>query len=122
MVAFFNLATCPSGWSSLVTAEGRYMVGKPLGGNLAGTVGTVLTNMENRAVGQHNHGVSDPGHSHPYGSSVWHGGGPYPKSNNDYPYLDGGTGGAVTGISVNNAGSVAGTNAPYIQFLVCVKN
>jgi hypothetical protein len=29
---------------------------------------------------------------------------------------------ATTGITINNAGSVDGTNAPYIQLLPCKKN
>ncbi len=30
--------------------------------------------------------------------------------------------GNTTGIGVANAGSVAGTNAPYVEFLACQKN
>jgi len=32
------------------------------------------------------------------------------------------TGSKTTGISVNTSGTTAGTNAPYIQFLVCEKD
>jgi hypothetical protein len=42
----------------------RYVVGLPSGGTNEGTQGTPLTNIENRAVGQHTHALDDPGHSH----------------------------------------------------------
>jgi hypothetical protein len=64
MVAPFNLSSCPPGWGELVGARGRVVVGLPSGGTLAGTVGTALSNLENRPVGQHNHGVTDSGHVH----------------------------------------------------------
>jgi hypothetical protein len=60
-VAFFNSPGCPLGWSELTAALGRYIVGRPGGGTLGGTRGTALTNLENRAVGQHNHGVTAEG-------------------------------------------------------------
>lgn len=146
-VAYFNLSSCPSNWTELTNARGRYIVGLPLGGTLAATNGTVLSNLEDRAVGQHshsgttnsagshNHSISDPGHTHQipsYNSS----GGSYVVDTivgtRTEAYY--GTGSALTGISINNAGShthsfttdnagsVSGTNAPYIQFLVCQKN
>ena len=49
-IMFFNLASCPSGWTELTAARGRYLVGLTSGGTLAGTAGTALTNLENRAV------------------------------------------------------------------------
>lgn len=64
MVAPFNLSSCPPGWGELLGARGRVVVGLPSGGTLAGTVGTALSNLENRPVGQHNHGVTDSGHVH----------------------------------------------------------
>src|SRR5688500_7198572 len=44
-VSFFNLAACPSGWTELTGARGRYLVGVPSGGTLGGTAGTALTNL-----------------------------------------------------------------------------
>ena len=120
-IMFFNLATCPAGWTELTTARGRYLVGLPASGTLTGTDGTALTNLEDRPVGQHNHGITDPGHTHTNngttinatGSNTAPGGPVFgPETINS----------AVTGITVNNAGSVAGTPAPYIQLLVCSKN
>src|SRR3989344_434292 len=63
-VMFFNLSSCPSGWTEFTDARGRYLVGLPSGGTLGDTTGTALTNLENRAVGQHGHPVSDSGHTH----------------------------------------------------------
>lgn len=123
-IAFFNLATCPTGWTDrTATIGGRYVVGKPSGGTLTGTRGTALSDLEDRPVGQHNHTVNDPGHSHKMGSYL-------PNTlaagaNTSYPALDG-TGPQVseakaTGITLDSSGSVAGTNAPYIQYLACEK-
>jgi hypothetical protein len=125
-VMFFNLATCPSGWTELTAGRGRYLVGRPSGGTLAGTAGTALTNLENRPVGQHSHTITDPQHFHTF-TMPW--GDANPVSNQlGMTRVDsvGGSPGFVTdnkasGITVNNAGSVAGTNAPYIQLLVCQK-
>ncbi len=123
-VMFFNLASCPSGWTELTSARGRYLVGRPSGGALAGTQGTALTNLENRAVGQHNHAVTDPGHQHNTAAQ-----GVLNNNGTGATVLDivlGPTSNSVvhsatTGITVNGAGSVSGTNAPYLQLTVCSK-
>lgn len=128
-VVFYNLAACPSGWTEYTAARGLYIVGLPSGGTLAGSPAaqTALSNKENRAVGQHDHTatstVTDPGHLHTSfvtaGSTKATTG-----SDRDTPAA-GNTGSATTritvGTTVANAGSVAGTNAPYIQLLACVK-
>ena len=131
-VSFFNLANCPSGWSELTTARGRYLVGMPSGGTLAGTAGSALTDQENRVVGQHSHGLSTDSHNHDYAAG--------------WAYNDAADGGSVrrplfdfkpadasvpdvsalqsaSGThSVLSAGAVTGTNAPYLQLLSCEKN
>ncbi len=141
LVSFFNLASCPTGWTDLTaTYGGRYMVAKPTGGTLAGTSGTALTDLESRAVGQHLHSVdppststsSDGNHSHTFthlsysDNSTWWAGG-YGSS----PYWTGGTTSTagshthtvdIAAFNSANAGSVAGTNAPYIQLLACQKS
>jgi hypothetical protein len=50
LVAFFNdvAANIPSGWSELTAARGRVIVGMPASGTLAGTVGTALTNLQDK--------------------------------------------------------------------------
>ncbi|MFH1434117.1 MAG: hypothetical protein ABIJ56_00235 [Pseudomonadota bacterium] len=123
-VMFFDLAACPDGWSPLADAEGRYLVGLNAGGTLAGMGGTALGDLEDRPVGRHSHTISDPGHVHAV-----------PRDNDTVP--DGGagataaedvnddpvnSGSSTTGIAINNAGTVAGTNAPYLQLLVCRKD
>jgi hypothetical protein len=144
-VMFFNLSSCPSGWSDLPAAQGRYVVGLDTGGTLAATVGSPLSDMENRAVGQHGHSISDPGHNH--GGAT---GGVANWTGNTDPTFDFTSTGAactralmygnpdgcynsfsahnhsiassVTGVTVANAGAVAGTNAPYVEFRICQKN
>jgi hypothetical protein len=63
-VMFFNLASCPAGWSALVEAEGRYLVAMPTGGTLGAAVGTALTDGQDRATGRHTHSASSPAHTH----------------------------------------------------------
>lgn len=121
-VSFFNLAACPTGWTELTEARGRYIVGLPAGGVLAGTAGTALTNLENRAVGLHNHTITDPGHRHSHNSHAIEGataGGSGVAS--DFEFAEP-VGASTTGITINDAGNVAGTNAPYIQLRVCQKS
>jgi hypothetical protein len=142
-VMFFNLGTCPSGWHELTDARGRYLAGLPGGGTLAASVGTALSNQENRTVGRHRHSTSDPRHSHSvsdprhrhYVPSVLYSGGSRGDENGG-PYYVGGSSGynsnysstgisvnsSATGISINYDGSVYGTNAPYLQLLVCQKD
>jgi hypothetical protein len=140
-VMYFNLSACPAGWSALTAAQGRYIVGMPGGGSLAATVGTALSDKENRAVGQHAHTATDAGHSHPI-SDPGHAHGEWIDSGSMTWYINnvtfgssgtarGGTNTATTGITatnsgnanvtVGNAGTVAGTNAPFLQLLVCQK-
>ncbi|MEX2055042.1 MAG: hypothetical protein WD972_02570, partial [Candidatus Andersenbacteria bacterium] len=122
-VNYFNLAACPTGWTELTGARGRYLVGLPASGTLAGTGGTALTNLENRAVGQHNHTASDSGHSHYV--NTWN---PDTTGANRPDQPDPAAGVGITSatgyanITVANAGSVAGTNAPFLQLLVCQKS
>jgi len=128
-VSFFNLATCPAGWSELTAARGRYIVGLPTSGTLAAAVGTALANSESRAVGLHSHGVFSPSHSHAYNLPnaivIQNGTGANGSSAVSGPTFgilsSNNTTSASPGITVQNAGEVAGTNAPYIQLLTCQK-
>ena len=142
-IAYFNLTSCPSGWAELTGARGRYVVGLPSGGTLAGTAGTALTNLEDRPTGQHNHGTSDPGHAHGksdpghshalsiMSAGTTQGGVGWINNthNTDKPAQatrSNTTGitisSATTGISVSNTGTTAGTNAPYTELLICQKS
>jgi hypothetical protein len=53
-IAYFDLASCPNGWSEMAEARGRAIVGKPTNGTLQGTVGEQpLGDLEDRV---HTHG------------------------------------------------------------------
>ena len=128
-VMFFNLASCPTGWSALAAAQGRYLVGEPSGGTLAGTDGTALGDLEDRPVGQHSHSITDKSHYHGAGNGMeFSTQNSSPNSNCSNGNTSGqnyvlDTAPSFTGITGTNPyGSVAGTNAPYIQLLVCQKN
>lgn len=128
-IFYFDRTTatgCPSGYTEFTSARGNYVVGLTNGGTKTTQVGTALTNQENRPAGQHNHGVTDPGHTH--------------NLNTDPTELGGGSGASIffsanaplagavvsatTGVTVNQSSGtsgIAGTNSPYIQLLVCQK-
>lgn len=50
---------CPTGWSEVTAARGRMIVGTPSGGTAAGTVGTALTDLQDKT---HTH--TGPSHTH----------------------------------------------------------
>ncbi len=54
----FFLTTCPSGWSDFEQSQGRLVVGMPSGGAVGDTVGTPLSDLEDR---EHNHRVDIDG-------------------------------------------------------------
>lgn len=119
-VMFFDLASCPPAWTALPAAQGRYLVGLPASGTLGAQVGTALSDQEDRPVGLHDHTINDPGHSHSYDKPVLTSTGS--GSSKAGIVFDQQTGISTTGITVNPAGTVPGTNAPYIQLLVCKKS
>jgi hypothetical protein len=132
LIGYFATSTCPTGWSEVTAARGRYIVGLPASGSVSSTVGTALSNSENRAVGQHTHTASDSGHTHngadvhfaasvdnpgyqvPVIGSSWAG---WYSTTNQMTIHAG-----YANITVDAAGTTAGTNAPYIQFIVCQKS
>ena len=132
-VMFFDAAACPAGWTAFDAARGRTLVGLNNGGTRGGTAGTPLGDLEDRAVGQHVHGITDPGHGH---DVVGAGGSIRVPSTiislagrSTLTTIDPSTGpfdtGIVpnaTGVSVDPSGSVPGTNAPYVQLLACRKD
>jgi hypothetical protein len=125
-VMYFDLPACPAGWEEYTAGRGRYLVGLNSGGTPGAAVGTALGNEENRAVGQHSHGVTDPGHAHsvPYDTDMLEnlgdtiGGTDRVGADN----ATAATSSAPTGITIDPAGAVAGTNAPYVQLLACRKD
>lgn len=122
LVAFSVNGSCPTGWTEYTTARGRYIVGLVSGGTNGATVGTSLSNTEDRPVGQHTHSVTDPGHTHniPDDSGGGGGAGATVTGFYDTPGLTSGS--STTGITIQNSGSVAGTNAPYVQLIACQKS
>lgn len=79
MVVFSSNGACPSGFIEYTVARGRAIVGLPSGGTAAGTVGSAMTDLENRS---HTHSIPglvfvgpsfatavDGGHVHDSGSS-----------------------------------------------------
>jgi hypothetical protein len=126
-VMFFSLGSCPSGWSEFTSVRGRYIVGLPSGGTLAGTVGTALSDQENRAVGKHNHSIIDPAHEHTLptrsiGDGSLASSMPQGSSESSGSIANDPINSATTDVTINDTGSVAGTNAPYIQLLSCQKD
>jgi hypothetical protein len=153
IVTYATTGGCPSGWSEYTAGRGRYVVGLPLSGTNAATVGTALTNLENRPVGQHSHAITDPGHNHTqnaHGHGVSDPGHAHTVPNlvNENVLLGSVGGVAATrpsgtsavgtaapgltaanatatnqaispGVTIDNAGSVLGTNAPYLQLVIC---
>ncbi len=98
-VMFFDLPACPTGWTELTAARGRALVGLPQSGTLGHTVGSPLTDGEDRqhthdvnpasvdtsSTGSHTHAVdpasrntsSNGGHGHMWANlstsgNVWH--------------------------------------------------
>ncbi len=59
LIAFWTFSTPPAGWVEYAAARGRFIVGVPSGGTIAGTVGTALTNLQDKT---HTH--TGPSHTH----------------------------------------------------------
>lgn len=55
MVSFFPSTVCPPGWSEETMARGRVVVGLQPGGDIYGTIGNPLTDLENRS---HDHDLN----------------------------------------------------------------
>jgi len=132
-VMFFDLGSCPAGWTAYNNARGRYLVGMNTGGTLGVTVGTALSDQQNRAVGAHSHGVTGPGHAHAINGSgaslqvpnailSFNGRGPISSVAAAPNASTTGIMPSASGISINAAGGTGGTTAPYVQLLPCQKD
>ena len=118
-ILYFNLTTCPAGWTEVLAGRGRYIVGHQPGAIVGNSIGAALGVDENRPVGQHSHGINDPGHSHTYSAAVATSTG---SGNSKAGYATQQTSRDTTGITIKDAGTVPGTNAPYVVLLMCQKN
>jgi hypothetical protein len=125
-VMYFNLSACPNGWNEVTAARGRYMVGLSTSATLAATVGTELSAQENRAVGKHAHNATQDAHSHTYDKGNRTGTASGATGGNVFQtdWTSTASGSATPAVTVADStgtfGTV-GTNAPYIQFMVCEK-
>ena len=118
--------TCPDGWAEYTPGVGRYLVGTPFDGTNGATVGGALYSTENRAVGRHNHTLSDPGHGHIIPEFTKTGATTDPmgviatKVDQSSEFTQP-TGGSASNLGVTTTGDFAGTNALYLQLLICQK-
>ncbi len=107
-----------SGWSDYsATAGGRYIVATPTSGSTGGTVGTALTNLQNKAAPTHLHTIL----SHIHGVGTLDAGAP------SWAYWGNQTAGVwtLTAGSGNTGETVAVSTcdiAPYIQLLAMKKS
>ncbi len=122
IVAFNVNGNCANGWTAYTAAEGRVLVGLPVGGTNAATIGTALTNTENRLTGQHAHPgslstiITDTGHTHSitepnsgqgHQHTIHSSGGDASAFLTDFDAMDGvvNTGTSTTGITINSGPS-----------------
>lgn len=136
-IVYFNQAApCPSGWTELTAARGRYLVGMISGATSGLTAGTAFTlTQENRT---HDHSVpglnQTGGGTTRLGLAVDRTINATIDSGGTYGFVTpgaggGGTGGMesakvgqVTGTATSGLNSTSATmTAPYIQLLVCSK-
>lgn len=110
-IVAFNSTVCPSGWGVMEAAKGRYIVGLNAPNNILATVGTALSDRENRPTGNHTHNLRakqrvrqnyTPGGG---GDVDWY----------DHTYT------TTNPNPQSGMNFVDGTNAPYIQLLICEK-
>lgn len=92
LIALFE-GDCPTGWTPYTAAQGRVVVGMPSGGTMSGTVGTALTNLEDRT---HTH--TTPAHTHAQNVGTYFG-----NFNNSGDVV------AATGTGSTMYGAVSGT-------------
>jgi len=124
-VMFFDAGSCPEDWTRFSLADGRYLLGANQG--IGRPVGTALQPLpggdyENRPVGRHSHGIQDPGHNHAGAAFIKQQGGGSMATRAGTESQTVGLPNTGTGITIDNAGAVDGTNAPFIQLLACKKN
>jgi len=144
IIALFD-GPCPSGWTEYTAAQGRVIVGVPAGGTVGATVGTALTDREDRT---HTHTTPEHKHLQNLGSpetftGMWSGGlspkvyvGPWgtpadgqpiglPYSSSDnwtYSLQKVLTGTQLGGGGLNTSTATTGQIIPYIQLRYCKLN
>lgn len=114
-VMFFNLASCPGGWSEVLSARGRYLVGVYPSAKRGQVVGTPLSIEEDRPTGDHRHHMSF--YESSVSGQIVSGQGNQvstPLAAQITEWLEAGT--------PMDPQPAVGTNAPYMTFLACQKN
>lgn len=115
-VAAFNLTSCPAGWSPLVTAAGRVIVGVGNNGTnsytLGNTGGADSISLSVAQLPPHSHSYTD-WTGKPYGSWDW-----------SWSLGSGSNGNSVITSQTNTVGSGAAidTRPSYLALLYCQKN
>ncbi|KKU95054.1 MAG: LPXTG-motif cell wall anchor domain protein, partial [Candidatus Gottesmanbacteria bacterium GW2011_GWA1_48_13] len=106
---------CPSGWTEYTAARGRTVVGTPASGTIAGTVGTALTDLEDRT---HSHSVDPPSTgTSGSGSSPGSSGGGFPDTTFAPSHSH------TVDIASLSSGTTATSNViAYIQLTYCQKD
>ena len=99
---------CPSGWTEYTASQGRYIVGTPSGGTDEATVGTALTDKQDKT---HTHITASHTHSLNTGAALG-------NSQSNEPPLDTDAG----GVGTTGTAAAASDILPYIQFRVCKKD
>jgi hypothetical protein len=123
-IAYFA-STCPTGWASFSGLSGRYIVGTTDTKTVGVQVGEALGAGENRATGEHKHSYVD---SAILSRNVFQKGHPtWFDGQGITGQFSGGTDLALAHVSGNDTsgvvgGTKAGTNAPYLQLMPCMKN
>lgn len=137
-IAFFGTAACPAGWSEHAGSRGRYIVAMPAGGTVNGTIGSPMSNRQDRT---HDHSIA---HRHEWanfnsGNRAWQSyrsttggrsvivdwGGGIGNNSGRYPLeYETGSGSLYTGDPTTSNSGAASTSdiAPYIQLLACQKS
>ncbi len=123
-VIFITDESCPLGFIRDSKYDGKYLVGVPDGGTRNGTKGTALNKDENRIIGRHLHLVTGLNHSHELVGGTTETSGALFDVDNDFDLFSSFTafeGDIFTGITIDNEGTVTGTNSPYLTLLLCRK-
>ena len=115
-VVAFATEKCPKDWKLYTPAIGRYIVGAKKGIVVGGTIGNALAPNENRTIRLHSHSTSQFNSQKLTRALEQESSDKAPLETVTYSFLDG-----KVKDSVGEVGPIAGTNAPYVQLLLCIR-
>jgi hypothetical protein len=122
---FFAQAAAPTGWTQVVTYTDYAL--RLVSGAGAGTAGTknfsAIFSASITNLAQHNHTVTDPGHTHTYNMNNFAGN----NGGGTQQYLTqspSNTGSSTTGVTIDNSGTGATTafDIKYLDIILCSKD